>query len=97
MEALDGPLMINECLVEPSFCGQTPGCRIHTLFGKVNDKMKEILDSTTIADIANGGNSLNSTDERKGPSDSTDTGRIELSTPLSQMGSEQSLISGDDE
>ena len=52
MEALDGPLAINDCLAEPHFCGQTPGCRMHRLFQRVNDSMKEILGRTSIADIA---------------------------------------------
>jgi len=86
MEALDGPLAINECLVEPSFCGRTPGCRMHTLFGKVNDKMKGILGSTTIADIAKGGNSLDNTDQRICPSDSADTGETSHSSPPASDG-----------
>jgi len=52
MEALDGPLAINDCLAEPQFCGKTPGCRMHRLFRRVNDSMKEILSKTTVADIA---------------------------------------------
>jgi len=52
MEALDGPLAINDCLAEPQFCGQTPGCRMHRLFRRVNDSMKEILGKTTVAEIA---------------------------------------------
>ncbi len=53
MEALDGPVAINECLSEPSLCGRTPGCRMHRLFREVNDKMREILGRTKIAQIAN--------------------------------------------
>ncbi len=52
MEALDGPVAINECLDEPSLCGRTPGCRMHQVFREVNDKMREILGRTTIAQVA---------------------------------------------
>lgn len=55
MEALDGPMAINKCLADPSYCDQTPGCRMHRLFGVVNEKMREMLGGTTIADIAEEG------------------------------------------
>ncbi len=58
MEALDGPLAINDCLAEPSLCGRTPGCRMHPLFRAVNEKMREILGEATIADIAEDGGPL---------------------------------------
>ena len=52
MEALDGPLAINKCLADPSFCSHTPGCRMHRLFRVANEKMREVLGGSTIADIA---------------------------------------------
>ncbi len=52
MEALDGPMVINDCLADPSFCNQVIGCRMHRLFGEVNTAMKKILGSATISDIA---------------------------------------------
>jgi Rrf2 family protein len=51
MEALDGPVAINKCLADSSYCHQTPGCRMHRLFGRVNEKMREILGGASIADI----------------------------------------------
>ena len=72
IEALDGPLAINDCLAEPGFCEQTPGCRMHILFRKVNDTMKDILGSATVADIVREGEPLDHTDIPVQPSVLTD-------------------------
>jgi Rrf2 family protein len=52
IEALDGPLSISDCIDDPEFCGRSGACRMHQLFGRVNEQMKHILGSATLADIA---------------------------------------------
>ena len=85
MEALDGPMAINKCLVDPTFCNQTPGCRMHRLFGLVNEKMREILGGTTIADIAEEGGPFDQSSPEAQPEDSNmGTGPI---SPDLQQGS----------
>lgn len=86
IEALDGPLAINDCLGDPGFCGQTPGCQMHVLFRKVNDTMKDILGSATVADIVKEAAPEHQIDSSVQPAATTDSlasGRSGLRSPAS--------------
>lgn len=52
VEAAAGKLALNKCLVQPGRCHRDPWCAVHLVWHEAQKKMKEILSSKSIADLA---------------------------------------------
>lgn len=52
IEAAEGKLALNKCLIHSGFCPHDLWCAVHLVWGEVQDAMKEILRSKSIAELA---------------------------------------------
>lgn len=52
MEAAEGKLALNKCLIHEGFCPRDSWCAVHLVWGEVQDAMKEILRHKSIAELA---------------------------------------------
>lgn len=52
IEAAEGKLALNKCLIHAGFCPRDSRCAVHLVWVEVQDKMKEILRSKSIAELA---------------------------------------------
>lgn len=52
IEAIDGPLAINPCLAGDYACPQEPTCPLHNTWSEAQQQMVEVLERTTIKDLA---------------------------------------------
>ena len=50
--ALEGPITTAECLVHPDFCTKCADCATRKIWGKIQDAIIGVLDSTTLQDLA---------------------------------------------
>ena len=62
IEALEGPIALNRCLLRQGECDEEEGCPLHEVFEEAQEKFVEVLDRTTIEDLAK----LDSRNDRKG-------------------------------
>jgi Rrf2 family iron-sulfur cluster assembly transcriptional regulator len=53
IEALEGPIALNRCLVKKGECEAEDNCPLHPVWEEVQQRFLEILDRTTIEDLAN--------------------------------------------
>jgi len=54
VEAAEGPISMNRCLVGKGLCDREKFCTVHPVWMEVQDKMKDILGSVTLKDLAGG-------------------------------------------
>ena len=52
LEALEGSIIVVDCLDENSACGKNGGCAQHDMWVDVRNAILGVLDNTTIADLA---------------------------------------------
>lgn len=52
IEAVEGPLALNRCLVSGAACDDTPRCPLRNVLREAQEAMGRILESATIADLA---------------------------------------------
>jgi Rrf2 family protein len=52
VEAVEGPIMPNRCLLGAGTCERDQTCRVHPVWKKVRDKIVAVLDGVTIAELA---------------------------------------------
>ncbi len=52
IEALEGPIALNRCLLRQGECDEEEGCPLHEVFEEAQEKFPEVLDKTTIEDLA---------------------------------------------
>lgn len=50
--AVEGPIMPNRCLSGKGACSRDRTCRVHVVWRRVQTAVVDILDSTTLADLA---------------------------------------------
>jgi Rrf2 family protein len=51
IEALDGPLRLNRCAIEPESCPRTGHCPVHPIWAKAQTNLASLLSSTTFDDL----------------------------------------------
>lgn len=51
VEAVEGPMSLMDCMEESGQCMNFSHCRIHSLLGRAQFAMNEVLSSATIADL----------------------------------------------
>lgn len=52
LEAEEGPLNLNHCLIEKGLCERDPSCTVHQLWGEAQEAMMNVLRSRSIADLS---------------------------------------------
>lgn len=52
VEAIEGRIFLNQCLIGPDFCERSDYCAVHLVWQEVQDKMMEILGSRNFAALA---------------------------------------------
>jgi Rrf2 family protein len=52
VEALEGPIRLNRCLVRPGLCDRTPTCAVHPVWARIQAVLTRELDAVRIADLA---------------------------------------------
>jgi Rrf2 family iron-sulfur cluster assembly transcriptional regulator len=52
IEALEGPIALNRCLRKEGGCEEEEVCPIHQVWEKAQEKLLEVLDTTTMEDLA---------------------------------------------
>ena len=52
IEAVEGKIFLNKCLICDGFCPRDEWCQVHTLWSEAQTKLKEILSSKNLAQLA---------------------------------------------
>lgn len=52
IECMEGPLALNACLTNPGICHRIPFCAVHAVWHEAQIKLREVLTSRTLADLA---------------------------------------------
>jgi Rrf2 family iron-sulfur cluster assembly transcriptional regulator len=52
VEAVDGPVSLNTCVVRPEECQRSPDCRMHKVWVTAQERMMEVLGGVSLADLA---------------------------------------------
>jgi Rrf2 family protein len=52
VEAVEGPIIPNRCLLNGGECDRGKGCTVHPVWRKVQSQVVQILDSVTIEELA---------------------------------------------
>ena len=53
IEALDGPVKLNRCVIEPSACPRDTHCPVHHVWAKAQTELTTLLSRTTFDDLVN--------------------------------------------
>jgi len=51
IEAVDGPIALNVCVIRPEECGRSVECRMHVAWVDAQERMMQVLDGITLADL----------------------------------------------
>ena len=54
IEAVDGPIRLNLCLVSGQGCGRMPNCPAHPVWARAQQAMMDVLTSASISELASG-------------------------------------------
>jgi Rrf2 family transcriptional regulator, iron-sulfur cluster assembly transcription factor len=54
VEAVEGPIVLNRCLLRPGTCDRDAGCTVHPVWREVQEKMRGILGNVTLKQLAGG-------------------------------------------
>ncbi len=52
IEAVEGKISLNKCLMCDAFCPRDSWCAVHLVWGEAQDKLKEVLTSKSLAQLA---------------------------------------------
>ncbi|MCL5045219.1 MAG: Rrf2 family transcriptional regulator [Actinobacteria bacterium] len=71
VELIEGPIAINPCLVKGAYCDRQSDCPLKGVWARAQRQMLQVLEGTTIADLASGrervGERLGRSSRPKGP------------------------------
>ena len=52
IEAIEGPIALNRCLLREGECEEEEGCALHEVLGEAQERFLEVLNRTTVEDLA---------------------------------------------
>ena len=52
VEAVEGPIILNRCLIDDGACDRDAFCTVHPVWREVQEKMKAVLCNVTLKDLA---------------------------------------------
>jgi len=61
IEALEGPVRLNRCLIEPDACPQNGHCPVHNIWAKAQGELISLLQVTTFDDLVHSSGNKNPT------------------------------------
>ncbi|WP_243364655.1 RrF2 family transcriptional regulator [Fundidesulfovibrio terrae] len=53
VEAMDGEILVNECLSRPQECGRSSYCAVHKVWERARGQFRETLSATSFEELAN--------------------------------------------
>jgi Rrf2 family iron-sulfur cluster assembly transcriptional regulator len=65
IEAAEGPIRINRCLVRPGLCDRTPTCPVHPVWRRIRSVLLRELDAVRVADLAEAARALTPSTRRE--------------------------------
>ena len=51
IERIEGPIALEECIINPKECFQSRNCALHKIWRKAQNRLLEVLDGASIADL----------------------------------------------
>ena len=51
IEAIEGKIQLNECLISPKLCSRISACAVHLVWKQVQDQMKNTLNANSLASL----------------------------------------------
>jgi Rrf2 family transcriptional regulator, iron-sulfur cluster assembly transcription factor len=51
VEAVNGPIFLNDCLMRRSICQRSPGCAAHRVWDRARSRLRETLGEATFAEL----------------------------------------------
>jgi len=51
IEALEGPIALNRCLLREGECNEEKGCSLHQVLGEAQERLLDIFNRTTMQDL----------------------------------------------
>lgn len=54
IEAVDGPVSLNRCIVAPDACARSGTCPVHRVWCEAQERLMQVLGTVTLADLAGG-------------------------------------------
>jgi Rrf2 family protein len=54
VEAVEGPIVLNQCLLRPGTCDRDQGCTVHPVWKEVQEKMRDLLGNVMLKQLAGG-------------------------------------------
>ena len=51
MQAIDGPLALNRCVIWPETCERSERCTMHTVWVRAQERMMDVLEKVSFADL----------------------------------------------
>lgn len=54
VEAVEGPIVLNRCLLRPGTCDRDACCTVHPVWKELQEKMRDILGSVSLKHLAGG-------------------------------------------
>ncbi|MDD5168166.1 MAG: Rrf2 family transcriptional regulator [Syntrophales bacterium] len=54
VEAVEGPIILNRCLIAKGTCSRDALCPVHPVWGRVQEKMRSMLRDVTLKELAEG-------------------------------------------
>lgn len=67
VEAMEGPLALNRCTVEPQECPLMPRCPVHEAWVEARQRLRAYLGDITLRDLARRAAELNPPNAEEGP------------------------------
>jgi Rrf2 family protein len=58
VEALDGAILLNDCLMGEGVCRRSPTCPVHEVWAEARDNLRRTLGAANFADLVRRGNCL---------------------------------------
>jgi len=65
IEAVEGPIFLNVCLIKKGECHRDDFCPVHPVWKEAQKKLMEVLDSKTLADLVKDAESIQKSAKKK--------------------------------
>jgi Rrf2 family iron-sulfur cluster assembly transcriptional regulator len=52
IEAVDGPIALNQCVLWPEDCARSGDCQVHVAWMRAQSQLMDVLDSVTLSSLA---------------------------------------------
>jgi Rrf2 family protein len=81
VEAVDGEIFLNDCLVGPDSCRRQPICPVHSAWDRARNKLRESLAGVDFAELAGAESCLESATQKSGAAAAVPAGQEDTTGP----------------